>query len=221
MQAVTRLCPRTILLGGGTVLMDGPSHKVINLYMDAEKGVKAEREWPDPMKAPGDDVVRLRAVRIRDEDGRISDAIDIRKPVSIEMEYELLQSDRVLMVYYHVFNEEGIEIFTTIDNDAEWRKRGRQAGRYISTVRIPGNFLSEGILYIGPGIYSLNPYMKHLGARDAVSFQVIDSLDGDAARADFVGNMSGVIRPMLHWETKFSPQGYSTEESIPAKKEVH
>lgn len=217
MQAVTRLCPRTILLGGGTVLIDGPSHKVINLYMDAEKGINAEREWPDLMEVPGDDVVRLHAVRVRDEEGRISDTIDIRKSVSIEMEYEVLQPDRVLMVYYHVVNEEGLEIFTTIDNDPAWRKRSRTPGRYISTVRIPGNFLSEGILYIGSGIYGLNPYMKHLRVRDAVSFQVMDSLDGDTARADFVGNMNGVIRPMLHWETKFTPQGSKAEESAATK----
>ncbi|MBI5665332.1 MAG: ABC transporter ATP-binding protein [Nitrospirae bacterium] len=214
MQAVTRLCPRTILLGNGTLLADGPSHKIVNLYMDSEKGLKDEREWPDLSEAPGDDVVRLCAVRVRLENGRLTDAVDIRKPVSIEMEYEVLQPKQVLMVYYHVVNEEGLEIFTAIDNDPTWRKRERPVGRYVSTVWIPGNFLSEGILYIGPGIYSLDPYMKHFSFNDAVSFQIIDSLDGDTARADFVGNMNGVIRPMLKWETHYGPRGSHNEEAM-------
>lgn len=182
--------------------------------MDSEKGLKDEREWPDLSEAPGDDVVRLCAVRVRLENGRLTDAVDIRKPVSIEMEYEVLQPKQVLMVYYHVVNEEGLEIFTAIDNDPTWRKRERPVGRYVSTVWIPGNFLSEGILYIGPGIYSLDPYMKHFSFNDAVSFQIIDSLDGDTARADFVGNMNGVIRPMLKWETHYGPRGSHNEEAM-------
>jgi lipopolysaccharide transport system ATP-binding protein len=42
---------------------------------------------------------------------------------------------------------------------------------------------------------------------DAVAFQVIDSLDGDSARGDWAGRMRGVVRPMLEWETQYSPNG--------------
>jgi hypothetical protein len=42
---------------------------------------------------------------------------------------------------------------------------------------------------------------------DAVAFQVIDSLDGNSARVDYIGNLSGVVRPFLKWKTEFSPYG--------------
>jgi lipopolysaccharide transport system ATP-binding protein len=207
MPAVTRLCPRTILLNNGGVMADGPSSQIVSIYMDSEKGTKAQREWTDLATAPGDETVRLCAVRIRTEDGKITEAIDIRQPVGIEIEYEVLKSDHMLMVYCHVINEDGIEVFLTIDNDPDWRGRPRPVGRYISTAWIPGNLLSEGVFYIGPGIYSLNPYMKCFRINDAVAFQVIDSMDGDTARVDYAGNLSGVIRPILKWETGFSPNG--------------
>lgn len=205
MQAVTRLCPRTILLNHGTVMADGPSHKIISLYMDSEKGTKSERLWPELSEAPGDDISRLRAVRLKTDDGVITDTVDIRKPVGIEMEYELIEAGHVLMAYYHVFNEEGIEIFTSIDSDPAWRKKPRPAGRYASTVWIPGNFFSEGIVYAGAGLYTLNPDQRRFRVDDAVAFHVIDSLEGDSARVDFAGNMAGVIRPLLKWETQYDP----------------
>ena len=40
MQAVTRLCPRTILLNGGRVQLDDLSHRVLSAYMHAEKSTK-------------------------------------------------------------------------------------------------------------------------------------------------------------------------------------
>ena len=41
--------------------------------------------------------------------------------------------------------------------------------------------------------------------RDAVGFQVIDSLDGDSARGDYAGPIPGVVRPILHWTTEYRP----------------
>jgi lipopolysaccharide transport system ATP-binding protein len=204
MPAVTRLCPRTLLLNGGSVQVDGNSERVVSAYMHAEKALKAERKWYDVTKAPGDEVVRLLAVRVKTEDDRIAEAVDIRHPVGIEMEYEVLRPGHDVRVYYHVINDEGIEAFTPLDNDPLWRGRPRPIGRYVSTVWIPGNFLSEGLYYIGPAIRTLNPEVRRLRVDDAVALHVIDNMDGDGARGDFAGSLSGVVRPLLKWETKFS-----------------
>jgi lipopolysaccharide transport system ATP-binding protein len=204
MQAVTRLCSRTILLNNGEVIADGPSPEVVSAYMGSETAAKAEREWHNVSEAPGDDVIRLVAVRVKSEDGRISEVVDIRKPVFVELEYEVLKPNFVLLVYYHLFNGDGVEIFETIENDPAWIDRPRPAGRYISSSRIPGNLLSEGMFYVTPSIRTLNPEIRRLKANDAVAFQVIDSLDGDSARVNYIGNLGGVVRPLLKWETRLS-----------------
>jgi lipopolysaccharide transport system ATP-binding protein len=204
MPAVTRLCDRTILLDEGTILKDGPSHQVVSAYLKSGLGTTAVREWSDKARAPGNDVVRLIAVRIRTEDSETRDAADIRKPVGIEMEYEVLRTGHVLMPNYHFFNEEGVLIFVAADHDPLWRRRPRPIGRYLSTAWIPGNFLSEGTVVVGVAISTFDPVVVHFYERDAVAFQVVDSLDGDSARGDYGGPMPGAVRPLLKWETQFA-----------------
>jgi lipopolysaccharide transport system ATP-binding protein len=205
MQAITRLCPRAVLLDEGQIIKDGPSHKVVSVYLSSGLGTTASREWPDPTKAPGGEVARLRAVRIRGEDGRITDAVDIRRPLSVEMEYEVLRSGYMMMPHFQFCNEEGVHVFSAHDVDPAWRRRPRPAGRWISTARVPGNLLSEGTMIIGVGLASIDPLITVFYETDAVAFQVIDSPDGNSARGDYAGRMTGVVRPLLEWSTQFRP----------------
>ncbi|HDG97553.1 MAG TPA: ATP-binding cassette domain-containing protein, partial [Desulfobacterales bacterium] len=148
MPAVARLCSRTILLEEGQVLKDGPSRDVISAYLGTETGTIGERVWPDPLKAPAGEVCRLRAVRVRSEDGQIIETVDIRRPVRLEMEFEVLKPGYMLMPHYNVLNEEDIELFSAHDLDPEWRGRHRPAGRYVSTAWVPGNFFAEGTIFV-------------------------------------------------------------------------
>jgi lipopolysaccharide transport system ATP-binding protein len=211
MPAVTRLCERTILLDEGRVVSDGPSPRVVNVYLRSGIGTTAARLWKGTHDAPGNDVVRARAVRVRNGEGQITDAIDIRQPVGIEVEFEVLQPGHVLVPNLHFFNEEGTFLFIAIDLDPDWRRRPRPRGRYVSTAWVPGNFLSEGTLVVGAAVSTVDPVHVHFFERDAVAFQVIDSLDGDSARGDFGGPMPGVVRPMLRWTTEYVSQDRSDQ----------
>ena len=210
MPAVTRLCQRTILLNEGRIVQDGLSHQVARVYLQSSVGITAVREWPDRSKAPGNDIVRLRAVRVRAEDGQITEAVDIRRAVGIEIEYEVLKPGHVLVPNYHFFNEEGVYVFVAVDHDPAWHRRPRSIGCYVSTAWIPGNFLSEESLIVGVAISTMSRSLGHFYERDAVAFQVVDSLDGDSARGDYAGPMPGVIRPLLRWTTQFSPNKLRT-----------
>ncbi len=205
MPAITRLCQRTILLEQGRVLKDGPSHHVVSAYMTSGVGTTAVREWADPARAPAGKVVRLRAVRVRAERGQVADVVDIREPVGIEMEYEVLLPGHKLLPFYHFHNDEGIRIFSAHDLDPQWRQRPRSPGRYISTAWIPGNLLSEGIIFVASGALTTDPVRHQFLVREVVAFQVVDSLEGDTARGDWGGNIAGVVRPRLQWKTKFTP----------------
>jgi len=208
MPAITRLCRRTILLDAGQIVQDGPSHQVVSAYLNSGLGTAAAREWPTLSTAPGDDVVRLRAARARMEDGQIADAVDIRKPIVLEMDYEVLKPDYLLMPYFVVINEEGVEVFTTIDADPTWRRRPRPAGRYVSTAWIPGNYLAEGTFFVGVAMRTLDPMIRRFHVRDAIAFYVTDSMEGDSARVDHAGNLGGVVRPLLQWTTHVIPNGH-------------
>jgi lipopolysaccharide transport system ATP-binding protein len=217
MPAVTRLCERAVLLEGGRVVEDGPAHRVVSVYLNSNLGTTAARAWNDLTVAPGGEVARLRAVRVQTEDGAITDTMDIRGPIQIEMEYDVLKPGYVLLPHFHVMNEDNVHVFVTLDQDPEWRQKPRPAGRYKNTAWIPGNFLTEGTMFVTPALTTMNPNVQQFYERDAVAFQVIDSLDGNSARGDWGGRMGGVVRPLLKWETQFRLNGHGDEIQMNGK----
>ncbi|HLB10648.1 MAG TPA: ABC transporter ATP-binding protein, partial [Gemmatimonadaceae bacterium] len=205
MMAVTRLCERTILLERGLVLADGPSHEVVGSYLRSGLGTTAHREWDDPESAPGNEIARLRGVCVRTEEGEISEAMDIRKPVRIEMTFDVLEGGHSLVPNFHLFNEEGVCVFIVNDQHADSGSRRRPIGRYVSTVLIPGNYLAEGSVVVRAVVSTMDPVTIHFSENDAVAFQVIDSLDGDSVRGAYAGPFPGVVRPLLSWTTVYEP----------------
>ena len=206
MQAILRLCPRAILLDEGKLIADGPSSQVVSKYLEAGLGTNAERNWEDPEKAPGNDIVRMISMKVRTEEGHVSESIDIRKPCIIELEYEVLEPGHLLVANFGLTDEEGTCIFVIADRDPEWQRKPRPIGRYISSALIPGNFLAEGTITVGGGIWSENPFVEHCDVQSAVAFHVIDSMDGDSARGDYGKKWYGVVRPLLEWKTKYTPK---------------
>jgi lipopolysaccharide transport system ATP-binding protein len=203
MAAITRLCKRVVLLEKGRVTCDGEPREVVKHYLNSSLKTGASREWLNPLEAPGDEVARLRGVRVRDEDGETISVVDIRKQFGIELMYEVLEEGHPLVPVIEFYNEEGTELFSTHDTNAEWRRHARPRGTYTSTVWIPGNLLAEGSLVGHVSIMSHFPTtVLHAYERNAFAFQVVDSPAGDSARGDYIGPMPGVIRPLLNWSTE-------------------
>jgi lipopolysaccharide transport system ATP-binding protein len=202
MPAVTRLCPRAILLDSGQILRDGPSHQVVSAYLRSGLGTTAMRTWTDSDRFPGNAVARLHAVRVVDEDGETVANVDIRKPVGIEMDFEVLQPGYVLTPGCRFVNEEGQIVFSSDDQDPQWRRRPRPPGRHLSTAWIPGNFLSEGTMIVSVALRTSLSHTVHFFEPDVVAFYVTDSLDGDSARGDYGGFIPGVVRPLLRWTNR-------------------
>jgi lipopolysaccharide transport system ATP-binding protein len=201
MPAVTRLCDRAILLDHGGVVVDGPTSDVVRRYLESDLGRMNERRWEDPTRAPGDDVARLRSVRVVGPDGRAADELDIRQPVDIEIEYSS-DSPGTLRpaANLHLLNEDGVLIFHSGDtSNREWTKKPRKPGIVRSTMRIPGNFLAEGQFTITVALSTYNPTVIHALEEDAVAFHVVDRSKGDGVRGEWANDYPGVVRPMLDW----------------------
>ncbi len=207
MPSITRLCQRAILLDGGHVLQDGPAYQVVSDYLTSGLGTSSERIWEDRIDAPGNEIVRLNSVRVRNSRGQISDTIDIHERVGIEMDYEVLVDGQILYPHFTVHNEEGQWLFVSFDTDKEWLRKPRPRGHYQSTGWIPGNLLTEGTMMIGPAMRTEEPYRLHFHERDAVAFQVVENNNSSGARADHPGHFPGIIRPLLDWETRYHTNG--------------
>ena len=206
MQAVTRLCNRALLFDKGHLLKNGPAQQVVNEYLGENWNVTAERAWLEANDAPGNEVVRLRRVRIRNEEGETIESRAIQNRIGVELTYEVLQTDHVLTPKVDVLNEEGLHLFTSHDVSPVWRRRPRPTGMYVSTIWFPGNFFSEGNLLVHAGIVSHFPKtILHIQQERVVTFQVVDKQAENSARGDYVGPIPGLIRPLFNWDTEVSP----------------
>ncbi|MCO6510882.1 MAG: ABC transporter ATP-binding protein [Aridibacter famidurans] len=202
MQAISRICRRAILLNDGKIVADGAADDVVASYLSTMLQTTNQKTWADTLSAPGDDTVRLRSVRVRNETGEVSSAFDIRRPILIELGYEVLKDCGPFSAGLELYNEEGICLFVSNDLSGEWRRVPRKAGRYISTALIPENFLAEGNFFVSATATTFEPLQIHFHERDTAGFSVSDSLEGDSARGDLAGHMHGVVRPILEWVTQ-------------------
>jgi len=201
MPAVTRLCERAILIADGVIQKDGPASQVASAYMLASASRSADHEWPDPSTAPGNEVVRLRRLRVRTEDGATTDAPEIHGAIGLEMVYDVLRPGLPFFASFEISDPSDLCIFSTRDLDPAWRGTPRPVGRYISTAWIPANFLAEGMHLVRARAICLDPLRLHFDAPNAVAFQVVDRMDGQGSRGDWDGKVAGVVRPLLTWTT--------------------
>ena len=200
MPAITRLCERAILLDGGLVARDGPPADVVAEYLSSGLGTTAAREWIDPEECPGRGTARLWAVRVRNENGEVSETFERRRPVRVEMEYEVRKSGFRLVPYFSFSNDEGVVALSVAESDPGGFPQPRAPGRYVSTVWIPGDLLAEGRLFVAAGLTAVDPVRKQFFVRDVVAFQVTDDLDRSSA-PDRIRQMDGLMRPVLEWNT--------------------
>lgn len=200
MPAVSKLCNRALLLDQGRLVDNGPVGRIVATYLNDGLGHAAERAW-DATDAPGDDVARLRRVRVLDRAGPLLGTLDARDEVGIELEFEVLDDRVPVTPMLAVRDDKGVLVFNAVDPDAQWQQRPA-VGRYRSTAWIPGNFFNDGTLVVSAFVNTVSPgkTIKHAHAPDAVAFHVAVPSAPDSAKGPFGGSWGGPVAPRLRWE---------------------
>jgi lipopolysaccharide transport system ATP-binding protein len=195
-QTVLRLCRRALLLDQGRVVKIGSAAEVTASYLEIGDANRGSRRYAESAYAPGDNVVRLRGVRVRGLDGEICGTVDIGRQFGIEIEFEVLEGGAVLFPSLIVRSERWPVLWAT-DAGSSWHGCPRPAGRYTETAWVPANLLSEGVLRVTVGVHSFRPYCDHFVEPDAVVFHAVETSGG--ARGHYTGNIEGAVRPLLRW----------------------
>jgi len=207
MASIANLCQRTILLNAGQMEMDDYSQKVIQHYMEKISKVSGEIIWSDPGKAPGNDIVRLHAVRILQDgqNGPTSD-VDISKDVFVQIAYWNLLEGAKLFAEIILKDQQNTYIFASSNHeyvsltDDAWYGKPQPKGLFQSVCRIPGNFLNEGVYYI-TAIVGKAVAEIQISEDGVIAFNVQDT--GEMRKAGLYGTWGGVLRPRLAWHTEY------------------
>jgi lipopolysaccharide transport system ATP-binding protein len=203
LQAISRLCDRALLIEAGRAVRDGSSSEVVAEYLQSANAGGSICVWPDLARAPGNKFVRLRSVRVVDEDGATVDHIDIRRPVGIEIAFRVLREGREPIVpKIKLVDQQGDVAFNAIDTSPRWAERCTP-GDHVATAWIPGNMLNEGLYSVDAGMFMIaSPKLNPVAAAEVVSFSVQDPGEGDSARGRYMGPWRGVVSPLLEWTTR-------------------
>jgi lipopolysaccharide transport system ATP-binding protein len=207
MGALNQLCPRSVVLASGRLVEDGETRVVLGNYLRVNSGKSGEYNWPDPALAPGNQLIRLSAVRLV-SNGRITSSVNIDESFSVEVDFWILKEGlQNVCVNIYLLDGIGRTVISTADTPAasflsgECFYKPHSTGLYRSTCTFPGNLLNEGLYHVSIYVVTLGPLNVEAQAEYVLSFEVIDT---GVMREPGAGQFwDGVIRIRLPWHRSF------------------
>lgn len=210
MSSILNLCSRVVLLDSGRSVFDGDPSSAVDHYIAAGSNTDAEAIWNEPTDAPGDDTVRLRAVRVRSEDGKARSEFGTGEEIVVEIEFWNLRPGARLCPVIALTERTGQYVLASPDlpsarlTDDPVSDRPLPAGLFRSVCRIPANLLNAmtyGVIAgIDSNIAGAGRAVAYDG-RDVIQFRVFDS--GEMRKEWANGDWSGFVRPRLAWHTEY------------------
>jgi lipopolysaccharide transport system ATP-binding protein len=195
MSVVNRLCDRGIWMDAGRVAADGPMEDVVRQYLGSSDASNAGFEASELETAPGNELIRLRGVRVKDHEGRSASSVDGRYPVFVEIEYVILRASPV-RTSFRLATAEGVIIFTSTDDDDEGRfRRKRDPGEYVSRCEIPPRLLKRGMHFVTV-MSDISMVRVNFHLENVVRFSV------DVVEGMFEDNRQGVVSPAFSWDVE-------------------
>ncbi len=197
MAAINRLCSRAILLDKGQLVADGSAAEITAKYLAGAAEENGERTW-DADEAPGTQELRLIKVTLHDNDGNQKSVFDVNEDINIRFVYKV-GVPNISFRLSLVFKTQGVVAFSSIEPAELIRP---DEGIYTSVVKVPAHLLAESEYALSISAFASASGKKYyLSLKDAIYFQVYDSMTRTSARGDYTQNLAGVVRPLLTWKT--------------------
>jgi len=212
MPSILNLCQMAFLLEDGRIVAGGEPRAVVERYLHMARATGGEVVWVDPATAPGNDLVRMHAVRVLQGDSPSAD-VDISKDTVVEISFWNLRDGVPLYPALWLKDHVGTVVLSSTNHRSvsltpdPWNGREFPRGFFHARCRIPADFLNEGIYSItaivGRGVEDTQVKLD-----DVVSFHVHDT---GGMRKEFLGGWVGTVRPRLAWHTE---QGKAMEPLV-------
>ncbi len=207
MPILNQLCPRAIQLHEGQLVRQGPTAEVVAEYLSANTKMSGARVWENQQRAPGDNRIRLHAVRIRSEKKVTSD-VPIDRAVEIEVDFWNLEPNlRNICVNIYLLDSLGNIILSSATTPGcnslteEWFSKPHPVGMFRAACSLPANFLNEGRFLVNVYLLTLGPLTIHAQEEQALTFSVYDT--GVMREPGAGSRWDGVIRIKLPWQTNY------------------
>jgi lipopolysaccharide transport system ATP-binding protein len=139
MDAISRLCKKTVLLCKGKIAAIGETEKIVNMYMDASRGEK-EKDLPFPIKDKEISVNGFSIIQNSKEEKNIYGGNHFSVKIDFSSENEL----RSFRAGIFIKNAMGVLVSRSFIQDWSPEFEKLEAGRYETEIIIPGKIMLEG-----------------------------------------------------------------------------
>lgn len=196
MTAVNSLCERVMWVKNGEIVADGPSSQIVTEYLAASVNDVSLKEevWEDLAEAPGNDMVRLRQVRVKRQDGNLTEPLTMQTPFQVEVDYLNLHPGAYLHITIYLYTSDGVVAFVTGSHNSE----PMAEGLYRSVGYFPGDLLNSGLHRFSVSVVK-NCSTVICYHESRVQINILDVRQRESA---YYGKEPGVVQPMLKWTTE-------------------
>jgi lipopolysaccharide transport system ATP-binding protein len=203
MFAIRNLCTKAVVIESGYVSANGDVDDAVEMYLVPVSNHQGEISWAAPHSAPGDDRLRLKAIRVV-SDGMATATPDIAKKIGVEIDYWNLEPNGRRLISIHIHNNDGVCVLTSGNlasacvTPDPWLMRPYPRGLFRTSCTLPANLLNDGRHTVGLYINQKSATDNILVMRDVLSF---DARDSGEMRKEYTGKWLGAVRPRLDWKT--------------------
>lgn len=195
MSSINSLCTSCMYMKNGKIVNIGETEKIINQYLSSEIEGNVEKVFED--EKPGDEVARLKSVRLINAEKESIDYVEIEKKVGVELTFEIHENGWEPIPNIHLHTLKGDYVFIGAEkHDGAFSSKGL----YTVIGWIPANFLNTESYSIDVGMSSMTPVKIHFLEKGIISFNAIENIN--LRRAGHTQAIAGIVRPLLDWEIK-------------------
>jgi lipopolysaccharide transport system ATP-binding protein len=189
-QAIKQICNKSILLENGRLKKNGETNSVIDVYYNDSKN-KIYNICNDIFECQ---YLSINKVEIASNSAQIYTNSQITIKIYLESKEEALKSGITLILKDQY---DTIVCSSINNNDLSFKQLRNKGEKFELHCEIPKNLMNNLVYKISLIVFKDN-YLDSKLFEDVIIFEINDS---DEIRGDYNSDYSGVIRPLLKWET--------------------
>lgn len=199
MGVISRLCEHSVLLESGKLITHGRTPEVVTRYLTSGADTAGFKKWKSGPEAARNGPVVPNQVRVLSAEGKMTGHVDITRPFSIELHYEILEKVPTFRVALRFLTSDGTLAFTSADSGSpRFTTKPTQPGHYVCACEIPGNLLNEGQYFVT--ISGDIPFQQVLFHEESAICFTVEQTGGVSSR--FPEKWAGAVCPKLEWFTR-------------------
>lgn len=181
LDAIERLCSRTILLKKGEIVKFGETSEVVNYYLNVDRALNAVTEYPMKSELDG----QIMRVSILNKDNIPKAQIPIGEKFSIEIDLEIRKFVEKKIMFLYFFYQGELLLFST-EGDKMGKYKDYEPGKYKIRVEIPAFLFQIGAIFLNIGLKHLSDGRHSVDTVKDISIGIIneknprESFQGDS-----------------------------------------